>query len=61
MITTQKTLRAAFWCDHPQFTRKGRQTQNQYKTDIRVTWCDYVDHMNRIGLISDKLANRATL
>lgn len=75
MITTQKALRAAFWEAHPQFKRRVRPTkvhvngtqvflactQNEYPTDVRVTWVDFVDSMRRDGRISDALAGRATL
>lgn len=74
MITTQKELRAAFWEAHPQFnraipcslTRNGRvfripKSQNEYPTDVRVAWCDFVEYMNRGGQISEALAQRATL
>jgi hypothetical protein len=64
-ITTQKALRAAFWRDNPGLSRrmipaysgKGRM----YCTDIRVAWCDYVESQARAGVISEALADRATL
>lgn len=61
MITTQKELRAAFWESHPDLTRQGRKTQNDYPTDTRIAWCDYIDRMCRDGQISEKLGQRATL
>lgn len=74
MITTQKDLRAAFWEAHPQHRRgvkavgtaHGRKfyvekTQNDYPTDVRVAWCDFIDYMRRDGQISEALAQRATL
>lgn len=61
MITNQKDLRAAFWEAHPQFKRQGRKTQNDYPTDTRLAWVDFVDSMNRNGQIDDNLAQRATL
>ena len=74
MITTQKSLRAAFWEAHPYFKRgvkrlgtmHGRayyapKTQNDYTIDVRMAWCDYVEAMRRNGEISDALAERATL
>lgn len=36
-------------------------TQNEYPTDTRVAWCDFVDHMERDRQISEALASRATL
>jgi hypothetical protein len=65
MITTQKDLRAQFWRDHPNLSRKTITDYSgvgrMYCTDTRVTWCDWVDYMARSGQISDALADRATL
>lgn len=61
MITTQKELRVEFWRQHPQFKRAHGKTQNDYPTDVRVAFCDFVEHMRREGQISDALAQRATL
>ena len=61
MITTQTELRAAFWLAHPEYERKGRMRQNDYPTDTRCAWVDFVDGMNRAGEISDALAERAAL
>jgi hypothetical protein len=61
-ITTQKDLRAAFWEAHPRCAAVRRPGgQNAQGTDVRMTWCDYVEAMNRNGEISDALADRATL
>jgi hypothetical protein len=60
-MTTQKQLRAEFWSQHPQFTRRGRTKQNGYNATIRSFWVDFVDRQNRDGNISDSLADRATL
>ncbi len=65
MIKTQKALRAAFWRDNPDASRrmipaysgKGRI----YCTDTRVAWCEYIDAQARAGIISEGLASRATL
>lgn len=60
-------LRSAFWETFPKYaaryskTHRARVRQNSYPVDIRMTWCDFVDMMHRDGLISDSLANRATL
>ena len=59
--TTQKDLRSAFWESHPQYKRKGRQTQNQYDATICTAWNDFVDMMQKSNQISEKLAARATL
>lgn len=61
MITTQKELRKAFWEKHPDLKRQGNKTQNEYPTDTRVAWCDYVESMRRDGQINNQLAERATL
>lgn len=61
MITTQKALRNEFWYQHPQFKRVSGWTQNDYKTDVRVTWCEWIDDMYRSGQISEAMAERATL
>ena len=61
MISTQTTLRAAFWSAHPQFKRKGRQKQNEYPTDVRVAWCDFVEYTRRNGDITEHLAYKVTL
>lgn len=58
-ITSQKQLRAEFWRDHPDLSR--RRIGSDYLTDTRVTFVDFVDCLARSGDISDKLAQRATL
>ena len=60
-ITNQVDLRAAFWEMHPQFTRRGRQSQNKYPADIRMSFVDFVDSMKRNGQISEALGRRASL
>ena len=61
MITTQKQLRAEFWRSNPELKRIPGKTQNEYPTDVRVSWCDFVERMYRAGQISEALADRATL
>lgn len=65
MITTQKALRAAFWRDNPgadrRLIRDYAGTGLMHVTDTRVAWCDYVDAQSRAGVISEGLADRATL
>jgi hypothetical protein len=41
--------------------KRTRKRQNDYCTDIKCTFVDYVDNLQRDGQISTKLANRATL
>jgi hypothetical protein len=60
-MNTLKEVRTAFWNAHPQHTRKGAMKQNNYSTDIRVNFCDYLDQLRKSGEISNKLANNATL
>lgn len=61
VITTQKELRAEFWRANPELKHIPGKTQNEYPTDVRVAWCDFVEHMYRDGQISEALAYRATL
>jgi hypothetical protein len=58
MYTTQKQIRSAFYAEHPTAKRKP---QNQQPTDTRCAFVDWLDSLHRAGLISDSLANRATL
>jgi hypothetical protein len=64
-MSTQKALRAAFWRDNPGLSRRMIPAYSgqgrMYCTDTRVAWCDFVESQARAGLISDALANRATL
>ena len=62
-MKTLTQLRTSFWQAHPELAESFRKTyrQNQYNATIRTTWCDYVDMLERNSLISEKLANRATL
>jgi len=62
-IKTVTQLRASFWDAHPDLKQFYRKTwkQNRYHCDIRVSWVMYVDSMQKDGLISSQLANRATL
>ena len=63
LYTSQAVLRRQFWLDHPSLRPQYRSAkrQNDYPTDIRIAWCDYVDAMAREGCISADLAARATL
>lgn len=66
-ITTQKTIRAHFWASHPDLETHalmwGIKTapQNRHNTETRTAFCDYVDSLAKSGIISEKLAARATL
>ena len=65
-ITTQSELRFTFW-DHAESlgwnVQRGKRgmTQNDYNADTRQHWCDFIGYMQRDGVISDALAQRATL
>lgn len=63
MITNQVELRRQFWADHPDLDRTKIKMGDEriYKTDTRVAWVDYVDHMQKSGQIPEKLAQRAVL
>ena len=62
-MKTVTEIRDSFWSAHPQFKSEYRKTwkQNQYRTDIRCVFVDYVDSLQKDGTISEKLANRVTL
>ncbi len=62
-MRTQKDIRQSFWETHPEFKEHYRvsKRQNEYITDIRVCFCDYVDSLQKGGLISEKLVRRVTL
>jgi hypothetical protein len=65
--TTQKQVRAAFWRAFPMLAvryarlRANGCTQNQYPADVRCSFVDYVDNLQRDGQISESLAERVTL
>ena len=63
LYTSQAALRRSFWLAHPALRHQYRSAkrQNDYPTDTRMAWCDYVDAMAREGCISADLAARATL
>jgi hypothetical protein len=61
MITTQKALRNEFWYQHPQYKRVSGWKQNNYHTDIRIAWCEWIDDMYQSDQISKGLVERATL
>lgn len=56
-------VRNDFWHSHPQFKNEYRKTyrQNQYNATIRTCFVDYVDYLQKDGIISESLANRVTL
>ena len=69
--TNQKQIRAAFWQAFPDLPRRKylyslkdnphKAAELVYSIDTRCAFVDYVDSLNRAGVISDALAHRATL
>lgn len=63
-MTTQKEVRESFWENvEPEMQAQYKVTkrQNDYCADIRMSFVDYIDHLQRDGSISEKLAARVTL
>jgi hypothetical protein len=62
-MTTQTEIRDSFWRHHSQYAheRRSNKKQNDYRTDIRVAFVDFVDYLRRDNQISEALAFRATL
>jgi hypothetical protein len=66
-MKTLTELRAAFWeylnevAPELAAKKRSRKKQNEYCTDIRVSFVDFVDNQRREGNITEGLANRATL
>ncbi len=67
MYTTQKQIRAAFWDAHPHLEEQAREAgmltapQNRHCATVRCSFVVFVDSLQRSGLISDALADRATI
>lgn len=53
---TFKQIRDMFFEWHPQFAheRKYRKTQNEYSTNCRCAFVDFVDSIHKNGMITDK-------
>jgi hypothetical protein len=68
-FTTQRELRRHFWDQHQDdrnVTRKLRidpyaSRHDRYSTDTRIAFCKWIDGLVRDGIISQQLAQRATL
>lgn len=66
-IKTQVQVRESFWAflreANPGLAAKYRRTkrQNDYPTDIRVSFVDFVESLRMDGQISEALAYRVTL
>ena len=69
-MTNQKQIRAAFWEAFPDLPRRryryswnprDKTAELVYPIDTRCAFVDYLDQLQRNGIISESLANRATL
>ncbi len=64
-ITTQVELRRAFFREtgiKRRYKSDGKLfKQNDYPASVRTEWCVFIDGAARGGIISDALAQRATL
>ena len=69
-MTNHKQIRAAFWEAFPDLPRRRyRYSPNRsdktaelvYPIDTRCAFVDFLDQLQRDGIISEALANRATL
>jgi hypothetical protein len=69
-MTNQKQIRAAFWEAFPDLPRRryryspnrsDKTAQLVYPIDTRCAFVDFVDYLQRAGVISEALADRATL
>ena len=60
---TFKQVRDLFFNEFPQFRheRRYRKPQDEYSTDCRVYWCDFVEFLRRNGDITTKQAERIVL
>lgn len=58
-----KNIRLSFWDAHPDFKPfyRGYKRQNDYPATIRVAFTDYIDRLQKDGLITEKQAEKATL
>jgi hypothetical protein len=60
---TFKQIRDMFFECHPQFAheRRYRKSQNEYSTDCRCAFVDFVDSLHKDGTITDKQSFGITL
>ena len=64
MLTNQTQVRDAFWntfCVEGKPREYYGKTQNELPADLRAAFVGFVDHLEREGTISEKLAQRVTL
>lgn len=66
-MKTAKEVRNSFWQYLNEFSpelaklKRSRKSQNDYCTDIRVLFVDYVDGLAKNNIINESLAKRVTL
>jgi hypothetical protein len=69
-MTNQKQIRAACWEAFPDLPRRryryspnrsDKTAQLVFPIDTRCAFVDFVDYLQRAGIISEALADRATL
>ena len=63
-MTTQKQVREGFYAfrgDTFNLPVIRSKRQNDQVTDVRVAFGEYVDNLERSGIISEQLADRVTL
>ena len=64
-ITTQRALRKAFWEQHPNLNRRKITNYSgkgkMHVTDTRCAFTDWLDYLSKDDVISQELAQRATL
>jgi endonuclease III len=63
-ITNQRELQREFWREFPNLCHRRVVRMGDYHcypTDTRCTWVDWIDGMCKDGIISQALAQRATL
>ena len=61
MFNTEEEVRQNFWESYPEFQQVDGWTQNDYCTDIRVTFTDHIDYLHRDKQIDDEMAQEVTL
>ena len=62
-MKTISEVRKSFWNEFPQFLNEYKKIkrQNEYSCDCRCAFVEYVDYLQKDGVISEKLANKVTL
>ena len=62
-MKTIKEIRKQFWVEFPEFKSeyKANKRQNSYSCDCRYTFVNWVDYLQKDGIITEKLANKVTL